>query len=189
MLQRFVDQAAVEAEIAHVTVPWTVPAAAPVNGIVHVPAHNTPMKLGHREVLLIAIAKGPQMDQGRRARPKLRRDRAPGRKAERHVRHLAPLVFVSPRVITAIINGTAPAGLTATPDSWGRRVVDTLDNDVGCPRQSTHLSGPRDTPNSSIADLLKSPAKRLHRQSTVTPQWSGIAAPLVRSRNDRAARK
>ena len=41
--------------------------------------------------------------------------------------------------------------------------------------------------NSSIADLLKSPAKRLHRQSTVTPQWSGIAAPLVRSRNDRAA--
>jgi hypothetical protein len=32
-----------------VTVPWTVPAAAPVNGIVHVPAHNTPMKLGHRE--------------------------------------------------------------------------------------------------------------------------------------------
>ena len=57
MLQRFVDQAAVEAEIAHVTVPWTVPAAAPVNGIVHVPAHNTPMKLGHREVLLIAIAK------------------------------------------------------------------------------------------------------------------------------------
>jgi hypothetical protein len=43
--------------------------------------------------------------------------------------------------------------------------------------------------DSSIADLLKSPAKRLHRQSTVTPQWSGIAAPLVRSRNDRAARK
>jgi hypothetical protein len=31
---------------------------------------------------------------------------------------------VSPRVITAIINGTAPAGLTATPDGWGRRVVD-----------------------------------------------------------------
>jgi hypothetical protein len=43
--------------------------------------------------------------------------------------------------------------------------------------------------DSSIADLLKSPAKRLHRWSTVTPQWSGIAAPLVRSRNDRAARK
>src|ERR1700680_4305310 len=41
----------------------------------------------------------------------------------------------------------------------------------------------------SAAAARKSPAKRLHRQSTVTPQWSGIAAPLVRSRNDRAARK
>jgi site-specific DNA recombinase len=31
------------------TVPWTVPAAAPVKGVVHVPAHNTPMKPGSRE--------------------------------------------------------------------------------------------------------------------------------------------
>src|SRR3984893_16947012 len=29
-----------------------------------------------------------------------------------------------PRIITAIVNGTAPAWLTATPDGWGRRVVD-----------------------------------------------------------------
>jgi hypothetical protein len=35
-------------------------------------------------------------------------------KAERHVRHLAPLAFVSPRIITAIMNGTASAGLTVT---------------------------------------------------------------------------
>ena len=147
------------------------------------------MKLGHREVLLIAIAKARKwIKDVERAQSFAEIARREG-KAERHARHLAPLAFVSPRIITAIINGTAPAGLTATPDGWGRRVVDTLDNDVGCPRQSTHLSGPRDPPNSSIADLLKSPAKRLHRQSTVTPQWSGIAAPLVRSRNDRAARK
>ena len=45
-------------------------------------------------------------------------------KAERHVRHLAPLAFVSPRIITAIIDGTVPAGLTAMalakrmPYSW-----------------------------------------------------------------------
>jgi site-specific DNA recombinase len=45
-------------------------------------------------------------------------------KAERHVRHLAPLAFVSPRIITAVIDGTAPTGLTATalasrlPCSW-----------------------------------------------------------------------
>jgi hypothetical protein len=35
-------------------------------------------------------------------------------KAERHIRHLARLAFVSPRIITAIIDGTAPAGITAT---------------------------------------------------------------------------
>jgi hypothetical protein len=45
-------------------------------------------------------------------------------KAERHIRHLAPLAFVSPRIITAIVDGTAPAGLTTTalaaglPFSW-----------------------------------------------------------------------
>jgi site-specific DNA recombinase len=45
-------------------------------------------------------------------------------KAVRHVRHLAPLAFVSPRIITAVIDGTAPTGLTATalasrlPCSW-----------------------------------------------------------------------
>jgi hypothetical protein len=63
----------------------------------HVPAHNTPMKLGHREVLLIAIAKARKwikdVERGQSFA-----EIAPGRKAERHVRHLAPLVFVSPRI-------------------------------------------------------------------------------------------
>ena len=33
-----------------VTIPWTVPTAAPVKGVVHVPAHNTPMKPGSRSL-------------------------------------------------------------------------------------------------------------------------------------------
>jgi len=33
---------------------------------------------------------------------------------ERHVRLLAPLAFVSPRIIAAIVDGTAPADLTVT---------------------------------------------------------------------------
>src|SRR5215211_8769923 len=43
---------------------------------------------------------------------------------ERHIRLLAPLACVSPRIITAIVDGTAPAGLTAAglakalPYSW-----------------------------------------------------------------------
>jgi hypothetical protein len=41
------------------------------------------------------------------------------RKGEQHggavyIRHLARLAFVSPRIITAIIDGTAAAGITAT---------------------------------------------------------------------------
>ena len=48
-------------------------------------------------------------------------------KVERHIRFLAPLAFVSPRLITAIIDGAAPADIVATdlakslPYSWGEQ--------------------------------------------------------------------
>jgi site-specific DNA recombinase len=44
---------------------------------------------------------------------------------ERHVRRLAPLAFLSPRILQAIADGTAPSGLTvssltlALPHDWG----------------------------------------------------------------------
>ena len=44
--------------------------------------------------------------------------------AERHVRRLAPLAFLSPRIIAAIADGDAPVGLTvsrltqALPHAW-----------------------------------------------------------------------
>jgi site-specific DNA recombinase len=110
-----------------VTIPWTVPAAAPVKGIVHVPAHNTPMKPGSRETLLIALAKARKWVKGiERGQTFVDIADREG-KAERHVRHLARLAFVSPRIITAIIDGTAPAGITATtlvaglPRSWAEQ--------------------------------------------------------------------
>ena len=97
-----------------VTIPWTGPAAVPVKGIVHVPAHNTPMKPGGRETLLIAIAKARKwvkdVERGQTFAHIADREG----KAERHIRHLARLAFVSPRIITAIIDGTAPAGITTT---------------------------------------------------------------------------
>ena len=76
------------------------------------------MKPGSRQLLLIAIAKDVE-----RSHSFADIARQEG-KAERHIRHLAPLAFVSPRIITAIMDGTAPAGLTATalarglPYSW-----------------------------------------------------------------------
>ena len=45
-------------------------------------------------------------------------------KVERHIRHLAPLAFVAPRIVEAIVNGSAPADLTVTllaralPHGW-----------------------------------------------------------------------
>ena len=35
-------------------------------------------------------------------------------KVERHIRRLIPLAFVSPRIVEAIANGSAPADLTIT---------------------------------------------------------------------------
>ena len=46
---------------------------------------------------------------------------------ERHIRLLAPLAFLSPRIIAAIVDGTAPADLTVTglakalPYSWAEQ--------------------------------------------------------------------
>jgi len=62
-----------------VTIPWTVPAAAPVKGIVHVPAHNTPMKQPRDPA--DCPRQGPQMGQGHRAWPDVRRYRGSGRKS------------------------------------------------------------------------------------------------------------
>jgi site-specific DNA recombinase len=80
-----------------VTIPWIVPVAAPVKGIVHVPAHNTPMKPGSRETLLIALAKTRNWIKGIERGQTLADIADREGKAERHVRHLVRLAFVSPR--------------------------------------------------------------------------------------------
>ena len=97
-------------------VPWTSFLPAAVKGIVHVPAHNTPIKASRREALLIAIAKARQwiddLTHGRAASFAVIARREG--KAERHIRLLAPLAFVSPRIVSALLDGTAPADLTLT---------------------------------------------------------------------------
>jgi site-specific DNA recombinase len=83
------------------------------------------MKPGRREMLLTAIAKARKwikdIERGQSFA-----ERREG-KAERYIRHQAPLAFVSPRIVTAIIDGTAPPRLTATalasrlPYSWAEQ--------------------------------------------------------------------
>jgi hypothetical protein len=91
-----------------------------------VPAHNTPLRPSRRETLLIAIAKARQwvddVAQGRTATFAQIAHREG--KVERHLQLLAPLAFLSPRIVAAIIDGSAPANLTVTrlaralPYSW-----------------------------------------------------------------------
>ncbi len=82
-----------------IAIPWTSPVPAAVKGIIHVPAHNTPMKPSRREALLIAIAKARKWID----------DLAHGRAA------------------SFALDGTAPADLTlsalarALPYSWAEQ--------------------------------------------------------------------
>jgi site-specific DNA recombinase len=105
---------------------WAAASFAAVKGIVHEPATTAAMKPAVRDALLAAIARA------RRWIEDLRLGRVAGlaeiadREAlgERQVRLLAPLAFVAPRIVAAIADGTAPAGLTVTglakalPCSW-----------------------------------------------------------------------
>ena len=112
--------------IKTIAIPWTNPVPAAVKGIIHVPAHNTPIKPGRREALLIAIAKArnwiDDLAHGRAASFAVIARREG--KVERHIRLLAPLAFLSPRIVSALLDGTAPADLTvmalvrALPYSW-----------------------------------------------------------------------
>jgi hypothetical protein len=87
------------------------------------------MKPASRDAVLTAIAKAQgwieDLRLGRVA--SLAEIAKRDSRGERHVRLLAPLAFVSPRVIAAIVDGTAPADLTVTglakalPCSWAEQ--------------------------------------------------------------------
>ncbi len=111
---------------AMITLPWAAPSFAAVKGIVHAPPVNAPMKPESRDTLLSAIAKARSwIDEIRLGRVGsfLEIAQREGR-GERHIRLLAPLAFLSPRIVAAIAEGLAPAHLTVTglakalPYSW-----------------------------------------------------------------------
>jgi site-specific DNA recombinase len=99
-----------------VTVPWSTATLAEVKGILHSPSERATMRLEMRDVLLGAIAKArmwiDELVQGRVgsfSEIAMREG-----KVERHIRLLTPLAFVSPRIISAIMAGSAPTDLTVT---------------------------------------------------------------------------
>jgi site-specific DNA recombinase len=112
-----------------ITLPWTAPSFAAIKGIVHAPSARPGLKSENRDALLTAIAKArgwvDDIRLGRMASfAEIAKREGQG---DRHIRLLAPLAFVSPRIIAAIVDGSAPADLTVTglaralPYSWAEQ--------------------------------------------------------------------
>ena len=98
-----------------ISIPFT-PTLPLRKGISHTPSGGQAIDEATRSALLTAIArsrawvdtivKDPAMDIGTIAKRE--------NLAERHVRFLTPLAYLSPRIIEAIAEGRAPADLTVT---------------------------------------------------------------------------
>jgi hypothetical protein len=110
--------------------PWTPPLGGALKGVVCAPADPATMKPGNRDALLEAIAKArlwiDDMVKGRvRSLAEIAHRE---RKVERHIRLLAPLAFVAPEVISAILDGAASPVLklttvaTGLPPLWTEQV-------------------------------------------------------------------
>jgi site-specific DNA recombinase len=111
-----------------ITLPWTPPSFVAVKGGLHTPSAKPAMRPENRDALLAAIAKARRwiddMRLGRISFDEIATREAQG---ERHIRLLAPLAFLSPRIIAAVVDGTAPTDLTVTglakalPHSWAEQ--------------------------------------------------------------------
>jgi hypothetical protein len=99
-----------------IKVPWSLATFAEVKGVLHSPSPRPTMKLETRDALLGAIAKARtwinHLVEGRVG--SFGEIATREGKVERYIRLLAPLAFVSPRIISGIMDGTAPPGLTVT---------------------------------------------------------------------------
>ena len=112
-----------------ITIPWTAPSFAAVKGIVHTHSSKTQLKLENRDALLSVIVRARGWIDDVRAGKIASFAEIAEREAqgERHIRTLATLAFVSPRIIAAIVDGSAPTDLTvssltrALPYSWAKQ--------------------------------------------------------------------
>jgi hypothetical protein len=109
-----------------INVPWTAPTFVAHKGIQHDPSSGSAMKPYARAAMLRAIGKARHwindLIEGRAV--SFNQIAADEDKDERHIRYLAQLAFVSPRIVTAIIDGSVLPNLTVTelakalPYSW-----------------------------------------------------------------------
>jgi DNA invertase Pin-like site-specific DNA recombinase len=101
---------------AVIALPWAAPSFTAKKGIVRTPSQQSGMKPETRDALLIAVAKARSWidDLVDGSVSSLADIAKLENKVERHIRLLAPLAFVSPRIVAAIIDGSAPNSITVT---------------------------------------------------------------------------
>ncbi|MGD9924961.1 MAG: recombinase family protein, partial [Pseudorhodoplanes sp.] len=97
-------------------VKWSPPATGIIKGVAHAPSQVAEMNPEARDALLLAIAKARRwvddLAEGRVA--SLHEIAKAEGKVVRHVRLLAPLAFVSPATVKAIVDGRVDQNLTVT---------------------------------------------------------------------------
>jgi site-specific DNA recombinase len=108
-------------DLSTLTVPWLTAAHSDVKGELHTPSHGTTNISGNRDRVLVAIAKARAwihnlIDGGAASFAEIAKREG---KVERHIRLLAPLAFVSPRLLSKIIDGAASPDLTVTDLAQG----------------------------------------------------------------------
>ena len=121
-----------------ITLPWTPPSFVAVKGVLHTPSAKPAMRPENRDALLAAIAKARRwIDDMRLGRIPFDEIATREAQGERHIRLLAPLAFLSPRIIAAVVDGTAPTDSTVTglakalPHSWAEQ-----ERRIGSPRST-----------------------------------------------------
>jgi hypothetical protein len=99
-----------------ISLPWTAQAFASVKGVLHQPEAKPRLKQETREAILLAIAKARAWidDVASGSVPSFTEIAEREGKVERHIRLLAPLAFIPPRTLAAIIDGTGPHDATVT---------------------------------------------------------------------------
>jgi site-specific DNA recombinase len=123
LIERHVDRVAIKARTIEIRLlsdatdrsvietPWAGSAAPTVKGILNSPSPASAMTMANRDLLLTAIAKArvwiEEIVEGRVASFAEIAEREGN--VERHIRLLAPLAFVSPKLISAICDGSQPA--------------------------------------------------------------------------------
>jgi site-specific DNA recombinase len=108
--------------------PWAPQIFSAVKGVLHTPDPSPSLKSELRDGLLTAIGKARGWVEdllGNRV-TSFAEIAANEGKTERYIRLLASLAFISPRIVSVLIDGTAPADLTVAglaklPDSWAEQ--------------------------------------------------------------------